>query len=127
MTFCRSGLSSRSGLMLLPHKGVRWGSSRCASARSKGRSDDIVMILTTSRQGRLSAWLGGTYDLAGNPYAALARAGSAQNASPLDHIACRMTASFRATATTAFLCPFLAFKPRPQRFRAESDLERVST
>ncbi|HEY8610500.1 MAG TPA: hypothetical protein VIL69_04320 [Roseomonas sp.] len=83
-------------------------------------------MLTTSRQGRLFAWLGETDDLAVNPYTALARTGSAQNASPLDHIACRMTATFRATATTAFLCPFLAFKLRFQRIRAESDLERVN-
>lgn len=60
-------------------------------------------------------------------HAAFARAGSAQNAAPFAHIACKMTASLRATATTAVLCPFFAFSVRPQRFRALSDRARVST
>ena len=60
-------------------------------------------------------------------HAATAPSGSARNASPLDHIACRMTASLRATATTAFLCPFLALSISPQRLSALSLRERVST
>jgi hypothetical protein len=60
-------------------------------------------------------------------HAALARAGSAQNASPLFHMAWRMTESLRATATTAFLWPFFAFSISPHRLKALSDRERVNT
>ena len=60
-------------------------------------------------------------------HAASAGTGSARNASPLFHMAWRTTESLRATATTAFLWPFLAFSIRPHRFRALSDRERVST
>ena len=58
--------------------------------------------------------------------AASAGVGSARNASPLARTACKVAADLRAAATTAFLCPVLAFSSRPQRLRALSGRERVS-
>ncbi len=123
-----SGLSPRSGTVPLPHDGFRWGNlTMSANAvfsprRAYRDGPDHVPAGTPLPPGRAELVISLLYR-----HAALARAGSAQNASPLDHIACRMAESLRATATTAFLWPLLAFSISPHRLKALSERERVST
>src|SRR6516162_3983593 len=114
--------------MPLPHDDVRWGTSQCQQTRSVRRGGHIVMVLTTSRQGRLSARTGGnrfrSYVLTHSVFAGI---GSVQNVVPVFHIACRITANLRATATTAFLCPFRALSISPQLLSAVAVRERANT
>jgi hypothetical protein len=52
MTFCRFRVVFAVRATPLPHDGFRERTSQCLRARSSGRSGHIVLVLTTSRQGR---------------------------------------------------------------------------
>jgi hypothetical protein len=132
-----SGLSARSaGSRRM--MGMRGGSlPMCTSRSANSRNQSLGMAAPTSRQGRLDASdgrrrnnrgsaHGGTSGVAGGrPYAGAPKAGSKTR--PSRHSACRMTASFRATATAARLKPTFSFSLRPQRRNALSERTRVST
>ena len=109
-----------------PHDGLRDGIPLCLFiAVRDGRGGRSVVIPTSSRQGRQLRLR--RRDAPAAAAQAAATTASVLNGSPLAHIACRTTASILATATTARLCPSLAFRPRPQRLSAVSGRERVST
>ena len=55
-----------------------------------------------------------------------AAAAEKRNSEPSSYMRCMMTASFRATATTARLCPRLADTRTPQAFSVDQVCERVS-
>lgn len=100
-----------------PHHGLRRvrrrnDPSALARAReeSRGRRGP-------SRQGR-RALPAGSVGISSAPQRAAMGAAVQRNGSPVVHMRCKITASFRATATVAFFLPMRFTSPRPQDLRS---------
>ena len=128
-----SGLSTRSAFPL-PHHDVRDG-PRYVSKRNSSENDcraHIAVVLMShvpvdapaASQQRISLRpLHRGHHLVAKAHTATAP--SVSNERPLRHIACKITASLRATATFARLNPIRSRNFRPQRRSALSVLARV--